>query len=98
MTRTPPTSSRTDRLFPYTTLVRSAALLEIRQHAFGRGGIGYARGALVGVLRRRRPVLLRTPVVGDAVVGDAVQPAGERGVRRPARARCDHPLPDVLEQ
>src|SRR3546814_344198 len=78
--------------------LHAAALLELRQHALGRVGIGYACGALVGVLRRRRPVLLRTPVVGDAVVGDAVQPAGERGVRRPAGARCDHPLPDVLEQ
>src|SRR5690606_27067518 len=72
--------------------------LELRQRALGRVGIGYARGALVGVLRRRRTVLLRTPVVGDAVVGDAVQPARERGIRGPAGTRGDHPLPDVLEQ
>src|SRR5690606_26447663 len=56
------------------------------------------RGALVGVQRRRRAVLLRPPVVGQAVVGDAVQPGTERRVRSPAIARRDHPLPDVLEQ
>src|SRR5690606_8470705 len=55
-------------------------------------------GALVGVGRRRRPVLQRAPEVGQSVVGDAVQPGRERRVRAPAVACGHHPLPHVLEQ
>ena len=39
-----------------------------------------------------------TPMVVQSVVGDPVEPGAEQGIRAPARARGDHPLPHVLEQ
>src|SRR3546814_5580229 len=42
MLRRPPRSTRTDTLFPYTTLFRSA-LTQRRRHPAAAGGLGHAR-------------------------------------------------------
>src|SRR3546814_14304704 len=70
MIRRPPRSTRTDTLFPYTTLFRSAVLaagdlVRRRPAAGGAGHLGIARRAAV----RRRPLL----------AGRAAQPRGGRG-------------------
>src|SRR3546814_13483321 len=52
MLRRPPRSTRTDTLFPYTTLFRSDALADAgHRHAFFRAGAaGYAGGLAAGVV------------------------------------------------
>src|SRR3546814_16235525 len=74
MIRRPPRSTRTDTLFPYTTLFRSLALqqdgalagrLEAGQHAQQRG-LAAARGA------EQREELALEDVEGDVVDGDEV--------------------------
>src|SRR3546814_6392370 len=53
MIRRPPRSTRTDTLFPYTTLFRS------RARSAHRAGVGRARGQLVGGRNRPRRRLPR---------------------------------------
>src|SRR3546814_17418623 len=50
MLRRPPGSTRTDTLFPYTTLFRS-----VRRRAFGRSGKGARTARGKGRIRRRSP-------------------------------------------
>src|SRR3546814_1090087 len=63
MIRRPPRSTRTDTLFPYTTLFRSLDVLDIAQHRFLAE---IFLGQIVG--RQRRGVIGRQ---GDEVVEDA---------------------------
>src|SRR3546814_18185903 len=55
MIRRPPRSTRTDTLFPYTTLFRAPAL----SRGARRGGAGAGRPLLAGDLRGRRDQLRR---------------------------------------
>src|SRR3546814_16073644 len=49
MIRRPPRSTRTDTLFPYTTLFRSAARRKVRDHhAHGCAGVAVGAGGAVG--------------------------------------------------
>src|SRR3546814_9518392 len=68
MTRRPPRSTRTDTLFPYTTLFRSP----LRQHRRGIGGVGAGQAGDAGAAR------------ADRERGDAVGGGGEdrRSTRR----------------
>src|SRR3546814_9338549 len=57
MIRRPPRSTRTDTLFPYTTLFRSAGLLEVE------GRLLRIVGALLDILREQRVGLVDREVV-----------------------------------
>src|SRR3546814_19021839 len=72
MIRRPPRSTRTDTLFPYTTLFRS--LLRALAHRLGILAVRDARGSqLCGVHRHDRPVLLHHHVGGHLLaIEDAV--------------------------
>src|SRR3546814_13787467 len=88
MLRRPPKSTRTDTLFPYTTLFRSVAggQREVRERA-QRGG-----GDLDGLDvegRRRRCVGSRCHVVGRVVVGDGFGTGGGRCGRRGRNGGAD---------
>src|SRR3546814_1404799 len=69
MIRRPPRSTRTDTLFPYTTLFRSEAVLQpdadMAAHAGRHGGHPH----LVGAGRQDRPVI----IVSKKAVGRALQ-------------------------
>src|SRR3546814_4463079 len=78
MIRRPPRSTRTDTLFPYTTLFRSAVLSSARgeSHAgrMGRNGVGDQAGrGRCARSRRRCPLRLR--LQGHSVL-DHLQQAG----------------------
>src|SRR3546814_11397336 len=70
MIRRPPRSTRTDTLFPYTTLFRSAAGLDLHLGAFGQlahdvvEGVRRSRGRPGLADRRRDPVDHRQVHVG----------------------------------
>src|SRR3546814_12800297 len=90
MIRRPPRSTRTDTLFPYTTLFRSGTR---PQRPFLRGGMGDGRagavpgvgGSRVGKRRgtRRRP---RLGGAGLALLGGIPPDRGSRPAPRPAAA------------
>src|SRR3546814_16559826 len=71
MIRRPPRSTRTDTLFPYTTLFRSAWLDEDRRHL---GAYARARAVFVHFDRARALGVQSGPVAGG--------PAGRRPQRR----------------
>src|SRR3546814_3703128 len=58
MIRRPPRSTRTDTLFPYTTLFRARALRHNRErrHIFGEQDVGADAGALdeAGIIQRQK--------------------------------------------
>src|SRR3546814_3595409 len=77
MIRRPPRSTRTDTLFPYTTLFRAPAL----SRGARRGGAGAGRHLLAGDLRGRRDQLRRkgaglARTVGEAGAGAGARPTG----------------------
>src|SRR3546814_989754 len=93
MIRRPPSSTRTDTLFPYTTLFRSLRIPRLC-HRAGLSGAGRCRAALpamVGCLRQcggagtagRRLVARRRYLCGGA----AIHGASCRAVSRPAGDR-----------
>src|SRR3546814_8659437 len=65
MIRRPPRSTRTDTLFPYTTLFRSLEAVEVRRHRQARG---VCRVALVVGVQRRSQTIMREPQ--HAAVGE----------------------------
>src|SRR3546814_10254895 len=73
MIRRPPRSTRTDTLFPYTTLFRSSGGIEQRFASIESGGRDAARLHEVGKADRRPARLQAQP--GEALEDDA----GERG-------------------
>src|SRR3546814_13796965 len=88
MSRRPPRSTRTDTLFPYTALFRSAGRPEDRR--LGREGIGYdhdLRPDLVVIVDLFADIGVAEPVIGgDAIVRDEkifARP-GDREARRMA--------------
>src|SRR3546814_17611459 len=97
MIRLPPRSTRTDTLFPYTTLFRSRAEEEgrIQEDADDERGVGRARrrwgrrGAVCGLVgadrRRRRGRGRERPAAGAQGGGKARTGAGCR--RRPRRSK-----------
>src|SRR3546814_14838354 len=88
MIRRPPRSTRTDTLFPYTTLFRSAARADGAQALVGVAGVA------VAVAGRAGAVLRRAGARADAAGAGGVRGAGGVVVRaQPARrARAaDHP-------
>src|SRR3546814_14885998 len=76
MIRRPPESTRTDTLFPYTTLFRSGRLYPVRQRHRHGGRLRRPQSALR--LQRRHPAA-RRELLGDAggglSFGGAVKPA-----------------------
>src|SRR3546814_10877991 len=72
MIRRPPRSTRTDTLFPYTTLFRSTGGPEPRARGAGARGVGHRRGALGGAC------------ANDVRAGGSIGFAREQS----ARARC----------
>src|SRR3546814_16121130 len=79
MIRRPPRSTRTDTLFPYTTLFRSPAAL---------GVIGAVHGAIVGLARHAVGIAgvdARIGIGGDAIVERRL--FGARMARQPQRPR-----------
>src|SRR3546814_18173424 len=79
MIRRPPRSTRTDTLFPYTTLFRSAGsdsphAAAIRPHGYGRRSHGAARPA-------------RQSAATDAARSGRRRPKGDRVSPRPVRRR-----------
>src|SRR3546814_17040705 len=87
MTRRPPRSTRTDTLFPYTTLFRSAAGNVLRRHS----------GAFADVLARagadriRRPHLDPVAVAAGAAPGAAHARRADLALRDGARAHRGSP-------
>src|SRR3546814_21013094 len=75
MIRRPPRSTRTDTLFPYTTLFRSLASgPDLRRLQAGQlGGLWRVRGALVGPGQKRFAAFLH---LGPAIPQDRLQAAG----------------------
>src|SRR3546814_14630484 len=77
MIRRPPRSTRTDTLFPYTTLFRSGELVE------GDDAVGLRVVDLRHLSRRLQALVVRVPVMqrpGRAAAEDLqVQPAVEHG-------------------
>src|SRR3546814_18263284 len=67
MIRRPPRSTRTDTLFPYTTLFRSLPLIEIRSRLFGRIMVssGFAVGG--GILAHSRKAVSELAAAGWAL-------------------------------
>src|SRR3546814_4395613 len=101
MLRRPPRSTRTDTLFPYTTLFRSDAIAVGAALAVGGGagqddvGLDRAEGLVVeaaGPHRRRRHVGDHDVRLGHQLAGDG-RAVGRGGVE------CDRPLvPVALEE
>src|SRR3546814_16442521 len=75
MIRRPPRSTRTDTLFPYTTLFRSLASgPDLRRLQAGQlGGLWRVRGALVGPGHQRFAAFLH---LGPAIPPNRLQAAG----------------------
>src|SRR3546814_10637635 len=84
MIRRPPRSTRTDTLFPYTTLFRSEGLAEpggvaisdgVHEHLRGRVGIDFVDSGNRKVKNIERPVHIWTwtPDAGAATAAEAVE-------------------------
>src|SRR3546814_13956086 len=61
MVRLPPRSTRTDTLFPYTTLFRSRGVRRLRPHRLARARAGERHARRAPEVRRREP---RRPLHG----------------------------------
>src|SRR3546814_20941717 len=89
MIRRPPRSTRTDTLFPYTTLFRSAGkprvFIDNRAKPFRCLGVGALPQRPKGAGRRDDRQILSLVPGGE--LGQAIRPA------RPARAPGEHPPP-----
>src|SRR3546814_3214992 len=85
MIRRPPRSTRTDTLFPYTTLFRSLASgPDLRRLQAGQlGGLWRVRGALVGPGQQRFAAFLH---LGPAIPQDRLQAAGGASHRLSGRS------------
>src|SRR3546814_19741734 len=81
MIRRPPRSTLTDTLFPYTTLFRSLARLEVLHL---EEGVAADRGDLVGVAPARAG-----DVVGQEVAGDGHDLGALAGRQRPVALGLD---------
>src|SRR3546814_11581802 len=79
MLRRPPRSTRTDTLFPYTTLFRSAVVGAFRDRAQTVDGEAQALGRVVG-----KAVHLVLDVPAQRLDRRCDRSFGERGLRRPA--------------
>src|SRR3546814_21163239 len=90
MLRRQPTSTRTDTLFPYTTLFRSAPATPARARARGGGRAGSSRDLLPSRRRGTRPGPLAAQLVehpvghADAASLRVLKPAPSRPVQHPA--------------
>src|SRR3546814_10387989 len=69
MIRRPPRSTRTDTLFPYTTLFRSVDRLLLGNHLYVKGPEGYDHEGILGTL----------PAIAQGLIGVAI---GELMIRR----------------
>src|SRR3546814_16794195 len=85
MIRRPPRSTRTDTLFPYTTLFRSAAVAEL-----GRGEADLRMDRVGGIL----VLAARLPMAIIAGIDDPAQPPH---VLKQIEARILHPVTDALD-
>src|SRR3546814_10094649 len=113
MIRRPPRSTRTDTLFPYTTLVRSFGVeMDPRLGHRGGGGCGDAVGAgalkpfgTIGAQQEHQQPVALAQAAADAVavavehrlVG-ADQSAFEGGVEQFLRRRVDRRAPSAVER
>src|SRR3546814_19174231 len=82
MIRRPPISTRTDTLFPYTTLFRSASRHAPRRSE-ARGKRRHARLRLQGIARRHEPPQFAQVQRVDRIQADRTVPA-MRGIEAPA--------------
>src|SRR3546814_14114014 len=92
MIRRPPISTRTDTLFPYTTLSRSVGRRCARSRLRRRRRAGAARppeGLRLQLRRRHRLLPQRRHLRPRGPAGPALRPARQRAVRgaRPARGK-----------
>src|SRR3546814_10904434 len=85
MVRRPPRSTRTDTLFPYTTLFRSPAIPKARPPRPLRSDRIPAKDVLAHV----RPVEIG-PERRDGMIGDALRRPALGAVDRPQRAALRH--------
>src|SRR3546814_5822883 len=90
MIRRPPISTRTDTLFPYTTLFRSVIVGEqyVALEMLGRGAgiVAQPREAEIGAQRvEQRERLRRGRIESEQTVGELVADIGELGGREMAR-------------
>src|SRR3546814_20097906 len=92
MRRRPPRSTRTDALFPYTTLVRSviaersgrgAIVEEIAGHTAAGREIGGGAGRAIAAEAGGEDAAVGREAFGDAVVNGIFDPEFERGHRHP---------------
>src|SRR3546814_17997394 len=95
MIRRPPRSTRTDTLFPYTTLFRSEGLA-LRREAFEAAGAEQAKARALDIGRKRRALNAGRRSKPDAPMVEQrgqqarhrrVARIAERIARRPARQR-----------
>src|SRR3546814_16755371 len=79
MIRPPPRSTRTDPLFPYTTLFRSNRYQQLRDRGFSRAGVNRS-GIDVTTHRRRSPSSIWRQQRDNSreAIGIELQPAGLR--------------------
>src|SRR3546814_19013895 len=88
MTRRPPRSTRTDTLFPYTTLFRS--------HGPDAGRQPPTRGAPGAVPscppRRRRDIEIHAPATGCAAQPVSCEPGGAAGAQPPPPCPAHHQI------
>src|SRR3546814_12222880 len=89
MIRRPPISTRTDTLFPYTTLFR--AYLDPGDATVGASGPADVAGDVDGVIaggRNRLPALTIPCIDAGRSNGDAARPAPHAGDTGPVAGRC----------
>src|SRR3546814_13913347 len=112
MIRRPPRSTRTDPLFPYTTLFRSHATLQLSHQGFlqradvrqSQKDASLLRSAIdIHVDLHRRHLLLRRPVAGACVaaqtpLGIRVEPAMAYVPYRKAKPTCQHAAAAMLRR
>src|SRR3546814_2697436 len=82
MIRRPPRSTRTDTLFPYTTLFRSPGLGTALRTGLGGGGIEGAEGHVIGAVLGRHHGEMARIVAGDPDDGIGADPAPRLGIGR----------------
>src|SRR3546814_16674992 len=85
MIRRPPRSTRTDTLFPYTTLFRSAEILR-ELDRFVDDALGVLRIAQLDIARQREILALR--VSAKAVIGEDAAQVGIALEQQIGRASC----------